>query len=125
MELKKRLTAINKRITPFIESLNVSSEMRDMCSRFEELLDYAEAKELKHKAREETGMSQSMRIDKERRENAAAMREQQDAEADENLKDQMEAAADREAERSRKERGATKEEDEAALEEENAGREPS
>ena len=115
MEIKKRLGKIQKRMTPFIEEMNIGSEMKRMCKRFEDLLDYGEFKEEKDKLRRETGMSQSMRIDEERRARAAEMAKIHAEEAEEMLADQeqhkaqpeaaeqteMEQRADKEAEESR------------------------
>ena len=91
MQIKKRLTAINKRITPFIESMNQAKQMEQMCKRFEQLLDYCEAKEEKHKEREKTGMSMGMRIDEERRRRAQEIADIHAAEAAEMMKDQEQA----------------------------------
>ena len=93
MQIKRRINAISKRVTPFIESMNISVEMDNMCKRFEELLDYGEAKELRHKEREKTGQSLAMRIDQQRREEREHIAEINEREAEEQLKDQQQRKA--------------------------------
>ena len=88
MEIKRRLTKIQKRMTPFIEQMNIGIEMNRLCKRFEELLDYGEAKEIKHQEREKTGMSQSMRIDAQRKRTAKEISDIHQAEAEEMMRDQ-------------------------------------
>ena len=88
MEIKRRLTKIQKRMTPFIEQMNIGVEMNRLCKRFEELLDYGEAKEAKHIKREKTGMSQSMRIDADRKRRSQEIADIHQAEAEEMMRDQ-------------------------------------
>lgn len=47
MELKKRLSALAKRMSPQIEAMNPAYELRDIIKRAEEILDYCEAKQKK------------------------------------------------------------------------------
>lgn len=88
MEIKRRLTKIQKRMTPFIEQMNIGIEMNRLCKRFEELLDYGEAKEVKHLERERTGMSQSMRIAAQRQRTQQEIAGIHQAEAEEMMRDQ-------------------------------------
>jgi predicted patatin/cPLA2 family phospholipase len=97
MELKKRLTAINKRMTPFIESMNQSKEMKQMCRRFENLLDYCEAKEEKYKAKQAGFKSQSEKIYEARKAEEARIAKIHAEENEERMRDQQQAKAQRES----------------------------
>ena len=136
MEIKRRLTKIGKSLNPQIESMNVASEMERMLDRFEELVRYAQEKI--DRAAERQGNTIGKQVDAARKKADKVITDHQTEEAEENLKDQqesfdernkivdkskdmrteMEKAADTAAQESRDERGATKEEDAAALAEE-------
>lgn len=98
MQIKRRINAIAKRVTPFIETMNIAVEMDNMCKRFEELLDYGEAKELRHKEREKTGESLGQRIDRERREEREEIARINQLDQEEALKDQQQRNAQPDAE---------------------------
>jgi len=89
MEIKRRLGKIQKALSPQIEAMNVASEMEQMCSRFEELVRYAQEK---IDRTEQRGESLAAQQDRDRREADRKVTDQQDAEAEENLRDQQEAA---------------------------------
>lgn len=96
MEIKRRLSAIGKRLTPEIEAMNVSEQMVRMCNRFDELLDYCEEKIGRTKERQKTGEPTIGQAAQARQhESRKAIEEAQSAEAEENLKDQEEAAKER------------------------------
>ena len=94
MEIKRRLNRIAGRITPQIEVMNVADEMRRMCNRFEEILNYAEEKVTRAAERKETV---GALVDRQKKEKKAAIEEMQRAESEENMRDQQEAAAERQA----------------------------
>lgn len=89
MELKRRLNAVAKCISPQIEVMNVADEMRRLTSRLEELVRYAEEKMALAASRDKTIGLRT----KEAREKAEVERKElQEAEAQENLADQEESA---------------------------------
>jgi len=94
MEIKRRLTKIAKSLSPQIEVMNVGLEMDRMCSRFEELVAYAQEKIERAAEKTETI---GARVDREKREQQQAVADQQVEESQENLKDQEESAAERQA----------------------------
>lgn len=66
MEIKRRITAAAKRLTPEIEASNTGTQLNELTTRFEELLDYAEEKDLRRQEAVKTGMSFSQRAAKKR-----------------------------------------------------------
>jgi len=90
MEIKKRLNAAAKRLTPEIESMNVAVEIRERLKRIEELIDYAEQKiEGSAHKKESAGVA----TDRARREEAQRIADVQDEQALENAKDQQQSDA--------------------------------
>ena len=87
MEIKRRLNAVAKRITPEIEAMNISSEMKNMCKRFEELANYGEEKCARAKANREGRESMGAKQDREAKAERARIQKIHDAEADELAKD--------------------------------------
>lgn len=61
MEIKKRITAITKRLTPQIEASNTGVELANLATRFEELLNYAEEKEVRREESVRLGKPRSVR----------------------------------------------------------------
>jgi uncharacterized protein YaiL (DUF2058 family) len=61
MEIKKRLNAAAKRITPNIEASNTGLQLIEICARIEELLAYVEHREERAALTKETGLNFAMR----------------------------------------------------------------
>ena len=136
MEIKRRITKLASRLSPQIEVMNVATEMSRMLDRFEELVNYAQEKI--DRAVERKGNTIGKQSYEARAAADKVVSDHQTAESDENLRDQkesfdernkiveksqkpedlrteMEKTADEEAQASRDERGASKEEDIAIL----------
>lgn len=92
MEFKKRLNNIAKRFTPQIEIMNLMTEMRDLCKRQEEILDYCEEKIATAERRREKREREEARRQQEINDREAA----QDAEFDETVRDQEQNKAQKE-----------------------------
>lgn len=92
MEIKRRLNKIAKRISPQLEVMNISEEMRRMCTRLEELCDYGEEK-LARAARKEPTIGQ--KVAEQRAAEQKEITDHQTAESEENLKDQQESFDER------------------------------
>jgi hypothetical protein len=56
MEIKRSLNASAKRITPQIEASNTGTQLRELAKRIDELVTYAEAKDLKRAESEKAGL---------------------------------------------------------------------
>jgi len=97
MDIKKRLNAAAKQLTPEIEASNTGIQIREHTARIEELLVYAADKEKREAQRKETGLSYQAREEKRRAalseaDHVVAARVQAEDEAV-NLEDQQQAAA--------------------------------
>ena len=92
MQIKRRLTALAKCMTPEIESMNVARQMEDMCKRMEELVAYAEEKISRSKTR---GKTIGAHVAEARAAEDKIIKDHQQAEAEENLKDQQESFNER------------------------------
>ena len=96
MEIKRRLNAIAKCMTPDIECMNIADEMRRMLTRFEELVAYADEKAARAKERAARGGKTKAQISAERRAaDAKEIRDHQQAELEINQADQKEAYDER------------------------------
>ncbi len=93
MEIKRRLTKLTKRLSPQIESMNVAVEMQRMCTRFEELVNYAQEKI--DRAEERKGGTLARAADERRRAALKVVAEAQKKESDANLADQRESFDER------------------------------
>ena len=114
MEIKKRLNAAARRLTPAIEAMNVGVEMKQHTTRIEELITYAEQKISASESRPQTLGQRALHEqdaereaiakvqDEEARENAADQN-QQGAQPGEDLRTEEERVADEEAENARRE----------------------
>ena len=90
MEIKKRLNAVAKRLTPEIESMNMASQMIEMLNRFDEILDYCEEKiEKKNRG----GVSAGQRAYDAQQAERDRIQKIHDEEADEMQRDQTQAEA--------------------------------
>lgn len=92
MQIKRRLNAIAKSLTPEIESMNISRQMEDMCKRMEELVAYAEEKIERAKQRHRTI---GLQVAQRRAAEDKIIKDHQEAEAKENLADQKESYDER------------------------------
>lgn len=92
MQIKRRLNAIAKSLTPEIESMNISRQMEDMCKRMEELVAYAEEKIERSKQRHRTI---GLQVAQRRAAEDKIIKDHQEAEAKENLADQKESYDER------------------------------
>ena len=96
MEIKRRLNALAKTMTPEIEAMNVGREMKQLCKRLERLVAYAEekiARSAQRKAAKEKTLGQQA---KDRHEaETKVIFDHQTAESDANLADQKEAFDER------------------------------
>ena len=92
MEIKRKLKALDKRMTPEIESMNVANEMDRHCDRISELVDYAEEKIERAKTR---GKTLGAIVDDARKADAKKVFDHQKEESDANLADQQEAFDER------------------------------
>ena len=118
MEIKKLLAKAGKRLTPQIEASNTAVELRQLATRFIELLDYAEAKETRRtESKKEGGGTAAQRARQRILDDQAKGRAIQDAEHRERMDDQQQHLAQGGDNR-------TAEEIVEAEEDEDAGREP-
>lgn len=92
MEIKRKLKALDKRMTPEIEAMNVGIEMNRCCDRMEELCNYAEEKIERAKRR---GKTIGQQVDEARKTKDKEITDHQTAESEANLADQQEAFDDR------------------------------
>jgi len=92
MEIKRKLKALDKRMTPEVETMNVAIEMNRLCDRMEELCNYADEKIERGKQR---GKTMGQQIDEARKAKDKEIFDHQTAEAAENLRDQQEAFDER------------------------------
>jgi len=93
MEIKRRLNAIAKDLTPEIESLNISQEMLQMCKRFEELVAYGHEKVARAQHVRNGGESMSARVNREIRETREHIQKIHDEEAEEMMRDRQQHKA--------------------------------
>lgn len=92
MEIKRRLNKVAKRLTPAIESMNVGLQMKELCSRLEELVTYAEQKIQSAANRKE---ALGVQIAREKEEQQKVIEDHQREEVEANQKDQEEAFNER------------------------------
>ena len=92
MEIKRRLTKIGKSLSPQIESMNVAAEMERMCTRFEELVRYAQEKIDRSIER---GKTIGAGVAEKRAAMQKIITDHQKSESDANLADQQEAFDER------------------------------
>ena len=85
MEIKRQLTALGKRMTPQVETMNVAVEIRGLVKRIDELVTYAQTKIDRSAERKETI---GRRVQREKEDAAAKIAVEQDREANENQVDQ-------------------------------------
>ena len=98
MDIKRRLNKIAKCLTPEIENMNISYEMKNICSRLEELIRYADEKIARTERRLKAGEKSGGQAAANRKAAAAkVIKDHQDAEAEENQKDQQESLDERNA----------------------------
>ncbi len=93
MEIKRRLVALSKTLSPQIEVMNVAVEMSRMCDRFEELVRYAQEKI--DRAEERKGKTLGQQANERREAADKVISDHQTAEAEENQRDQQEAFDER------------------------------
>lgn len=93
MEIKRRLTAIAKSMSPQIEVMNVAVEMSRLADRFEELVRYAQEKT--DRAAERKGKTLGQEAYERRQAADKEIADHQTAELEENQRDQQEAFDER------------------------------
>jgi hypothetical protein len=105
VELKRKLTALAKRMNPQIEAYTVAKAIGESIKRIDELMTYAQEKldrsEERKKNKEETN---SKLADDRKKKAAAGQLAQQNAESDANLADQKESFDERNAVMSKSEK---------------------
>ena len=90
MEIKRKLNKLAKRITPEIEAMNMGIEMKRMCDRFEEILNYCEEKQERAKR---GGKSSGQIIAEKQAAGRNRIQKIHDEEAAEQLEDRQQHAA--------------------------------
>lgn len=90
MEIKRRLNAVAKRMTPAIESLNIANEMSTLCDRLEGLATYGEEK-VERAARK--GKTMGQKIDEERKAERKRIQDIHNEEAKEAMEDRQQHQA--------------------------------
>lgn len=107
MELKRKLTALAKRMNPQIEAYTIAKAIDQSIKRIDELMTYAQEKldrsEERKRLKEKTLGQQE---DDRRKAAAAAVLETQNKESDANLADQAESFEERNAVMSKSEKPA-------------------
>ncbi len=93
MEIKRRLNAVAKRLTPEIEASNTGTQLAELATRFEELLAYAEEKDLRRAERDKTGKSFAQRAQENRDKIEKEGKDAQAADEAEILADQQQEQA--------------------------------
>jgi hypothetical protein len=93
MEIKKRLNAAAKRLTPEIESMNCATEMHQLADRLDGLLDYAEQKIEQRKHTTKDGKTASQRTYEGLQDDRRNVQAIHSEEADAALADQVQADA--------------------------------
>ena len=94
MEIKRRLGALNKRMTPAIESMNVANEIKEKLRRIEELTTYAETKIARSEERKKNNIPPvGAQQDAKKKADAKEIADLHQAEQDEMLKDQQQHKA--------------------------------
>ena len=98
MELKRKLTALAKRMNPQVEAYTVAKEIGEHIQRIGELIAYAQEKLDRSAEKKKTGeLTLGAQEDARRKAAAADVLETQNKESDENLKDQKESFDERNA----------------------------
>lgn len=98
MELKRKLNALAKRMSPQIEAMNVNHEIHQHVNRISELIDYAEQKiERSEQRKRDKEPTTGQVADDRNKANAKEQLDLQTAESDANLADQKESFDERNA----------------------------
>jgi hypothetical protein len=93
MEIKRRLNAVAKRITPEIEVMNPASEIRTLCSRLEELATYCEEKVERAAQSKAAGKTKGQLADEAMKAERKRIKDIHDAEAKEAMEDRQQQKA--------------------------------
>lgn len=98
MEIKRRLGALAKRMTPAIEAMNVANEMLQILQRFEELASYAEQKITRSEERIAAKLAPiGAQQDAKKKADAKEIADLHEAEQNELLQDQVQHSAQEES----------------------------
>lgn len=98
MEIKRRLGALAKRMTPAIEVMNVSNEMLTLLRRLEELCTYAQTKiDRSEERKAKKQLTRGAEQDAKKKAKAKEIAEIHAAEADERFQDQVQHKAQAES----------------------------
>jgi len=93
MQIKRRLTALAKRMNPEIETMNRVLSFNETIDAMEQAVDYCESKIARRKKAEETGETAAMRTRRKAGEAQAEAERLQDLERKEYDEDQQQRAA--------------------------------